>query len=150
MRHWSSFIDALFAAFFSLLPQHKSYEQVPTIDQADLSDPIAVREAHAQADREAWVAIAATRLLREQVRQCYMREGVNHMKNCKELVQVPPDPPRPAYSWLLTRVLLPSGVLSPHPGWQRRLPRLGQAGASHCGGCQSPRAHVDSQNHPTR
>ena len=61
---------------------------MPTIDEIDKSDPVAFREAHAQADRETWVAIASTRLLREQIRECYMREGVNHLKNCKEYVQV--------------------------------------------------------------
>lgn len=53
-----------------------------------MNDPIAVIEAYEQGVRETWVALGGTRLLREQIRQCYRKEGVNHMKNCKELVDV--------------------------------------------------------------
>lgn len=35
---------------------------------------------------ERFVKIEKTKYLREKVEQCYLREGVNHFKNCKEVV----------------------------------------------------------------
>jgi NADH dehydrogenase (ubiquinone) 1 beta subcomplex subunit 10 len=67
--------------------QHREYPRVPGLAEVDRSDPAALIEARHQEARDKWVAIMGTRLLREQLRECYMREGVNHLKNCRELAQ---------------------------------------------------------------
>ncbi|KAJ1930791.1 hypothetical protein EC988_010007 [Linderina pennispora] len=36
--------------------------------------------------REKWVKIMKLRILREKLNECYHREGVNHMQNCRGLV----------------------------------------------------------------
>lgn len=44
-------------------------------------------EAAEQHAREKAIAIEETKILREQVRQCYRSQGVNHLENCKDLVK---------------------------------------------------------------
>mmetsp|Transcript_1925 Transcript_1925/g.4555 ORF Transcript_1925/g.4555 Transcript_1925/m.4555 type:complete len:104 (+) Transcript_1925:25-336(+) len=46
----------------------------------------AFMEAHEQFCRERFVAVEEAKILREQVSECYRREGVNHLENCKDLV----------------------------------------------------------------
>ena len=50
-------------------------------------DPVKFIEAREQRVRERFVNLAEARLLREELKQCYYREGVNHYQNCRELVQ---------------------------------------------------------------
>ena len=35
--------------------------------------------------RERWVGVSQAKMLQEQLNECYMREGVNHMQNCRLL-----------------------------------------------------------------
>ncbi|PVU96911.1 hypothetical protein BB559_002213 [Furculomyces boomerangus] len=35
--------------------------------------------------REQWIKLMETRILREKLEECYLREGVNHLENCREL-----------------------------------------------------------------
>ena len=37
--------------------------------------------------REYWVHVEYMKLLKDEVRNCYRREGVNHYENCRDLVQ---------------------------------------------------------------
>ena len=50
-------------------------------------DPVKFIEAREQRVRDRFVGIAEARLLREEVKQCYYREGVNHYQKCRHLVQ---------------------------------------------------------------
>ena len=67
--------------------QHREFPRVPGKAEVDRNDPAALIEARHQEARDKWVAIMGTRLLREQLRECYLREGVNHLKNCRELAE---------------------------------------------------------------
>jgi len=67
--------------------QHREFPRVPDKAEVDRNDPAALIEARHQEARDKWVAIMGTRLLREQLRECYLREGVNHLKNCRELAE---------------------------------------------------------------
>ena len=51
------------------------------------SDPVAIFEARAMRARERAVAIEQTKMLKEQLRQCYYKEGVNHYENCKDIAE---------------------------------------------------------------
>ena len=51
------------------------------------ADPVKFIEAREQRVRERAVNVAEARLIREELKQCYYREGVNHYQNCRELVQ---------------------------------------------------------------
>lgn len=44
-------------------------------------------DAHEQYNRERMIALEETKILREKLRWCYRREGVNHLENCKDEVQ---------------------------------------------------------------
>ena len=73
----------------------QNYAQVPDFERRegentfvlDRSDPVAMIEAREQRVRERFVAIEEAKILRDQVRQCYYKEGVNHYQNCREIVQ---------------------------------------------------------------
>ena len=70
----------------------QNYAQVPDFERRegentfvlDRSDPVAMIEAREQRVRERFVAIGRQRW-RDQVRQCYYKEGVNHYQNCRKL-----------------------------------------------------------------
>ncbi|GJP54296.1 hypothetical protein CLOM_g15745 [Closterium sp. NIES-68] len=51
------------------------------------ADPVAMLEHREWLVREKMVAIERAKLLREQLKQCYRTEGVNHIKNCSGLVE---------------------------------------------------------------
>mmetsp|Transcript_8566 Transcript_8566/g.21293 ORF Transcript_8566/g.21293 Transcript_8566/m.21293 type:complete len:103 (+) Transcript_8566:78-386(+) len=51
------------------------------------TDPVANINLKEERVRAGWVKIMWARDAREEVRQCYRREGVNHLDNCKEFVQ---------------------------------------------------------------
>jgi NADH-ubiquinone oxidoreductase subunit 10 len=44
-------------------------------------------EARQQLARERAIAASEVKLLHEQLRWCYFKEGVNHLENCKHLVE---------------------------------------------------------------
>jgi hypothetical protein len=50
-------------------------------------DPVKFIEAREQRVRERYVNLAEARSLRDQVKQCYYKEGVNHYQNCRSIVQ---------------------------------------------------------------
>jgi NADH-ubiquinone oxidoreductase subunit 10 len=50
-------------------------------------DPVKYYLASEQRARERQVAYETVRLLREDVIECYRREGVNHYENCKDVNQ---------------------------------------------------------------
>merc|ERR1719384_1175141 len=49
------------------------------------ADPVKFIQAAEQRARERQIAIETVRLLRQDVIDCYRREGVNHFENCKEV-----------------------------------------------------------------
>jgi NADH dehydrogenase (ubiquinone) 1 beta subcomplex subunit 10 len=53
----------------------------------DRSDPVALYEARGQRVRERLIAIEQTKIIREKLRDCYHKEGVNHYENCREIAQ---------------------------------------------------------------
>eukprot|EP00475_Leptophrys_vorax_P023604 TRINITY_DN3230_c0_g1_i1.p1 TRINITY_DN3230_c0_g1~~TRINITY_DN3230_c0_g1_i1.p1 ORF type:complete len:100 (+),score=2.70 TRINITY_DN3230_c0_g1_i1:76-375(+) len=50
------------------------------------ADPVALLEQREWLGREKFVAIERAKIYREQLKQCYRNEGVNHIKNCKAIV----------------------------------------------------------------
>lgn len=51
----------------------------------DTSDPPAYWRKREALTREKWVEVANAKLLSEALSDCYRREGVNHIKNCRLL-----------------------------------------------------------------
>ncbi|EFJ19389.1 hypothetical protein SELMODRAFT_39227, partial [Selaginella moellendorffii] len=47
-------------------------------------DPIAFIEMRDWIVREKWIGVERAKILRERLRACYQREGVNHLKNCRK------------------------------------------------------------------
>jgi NADH dehydrogenase (ubiquinone) 1 beta subcomplex subunit 10 len=65
------------------------FEETPPDDfdpEHPYKDPVAFFEQRDYLAREKWVKIEKTRLVREQLKQCYLREGVNHFSECRSLV----------------------------------------------------------------
>ena len=54
---------------------------------APYSDPVAFIQQREHETRERMIDIEKAKLIREQLRECYRNEGVNHFENCKELVE---------------------------------------------------------------
>lgn len=52
-----------------------------------VADPVMRFDAREQRVRERATAVAHTKLIQQELRECYHREGVNHIQNCKELAQ---------------------------------------------------------------
>mmetsp|Transcript_9825 Transcript_9825/g.29568 ORF Transcript_9825/g.29568 Transcript_9825/m.29568 type:complete len:101 (-) Transcript_9825:557-859(-) len=48
------------------------------------ADPVALIEKRESVTRRKAIDVEKAKLLREQVRKCYLREGVNHFQKCKE------------------------------------------------------------------
>ena len=57
----------------------------PTFDGVDLTDNAAVHSATDAIIREQWIGVKMGRLVRRELRQCYLREGVNHLEKCAHL-----------------------------------------------------------------
>ena len=65
----------------------KDFERDEKGDVLPLSIPPSDRQAAIeQRAREKMVAMAETKILREKVRWCYRREGVNYLENCRKHV----------------------------------------------------------------
>ncbi|BDA46010.1 probable NADH dehydrogenase [ubiquinone] 1 beta subcomplex subunit [Coccomyxa sp. Obi] len=57
------------------------------IDPEDpYADPAALIQHRQHRAREKIVQVEKAKILREKVQACYMKEGVNSMQNCKEVV----------------------------------------------------------------
>ncbi|EIE24286.1 hypothetical protein COCSUDRAFT_28734 [Coccomyxa subellipsoidea C-169] len=50
------------------------------------ADPAALIQQRQHKAREKIVRVEKAKLLRDKVQKCYMREGVNSMQNCKDIV----------------------------------------------------------------
>ncbi|KAJ2518335.1 hypothetical protein GGI11_000724 [Coemansia sp. RSA 2049] len=62
-------------------PARATRENVYTADRLELQDNVDKRV------RAQWVKIMKLRIVREMLNECYEREGVNHMQNCRVLVE---------------------------------------------------------------
>lgn len=51
------------------------------------TDPVGYALSREQRGRERIIAEETVKIVREQVSQCYQREGVNHYQNCKHLTK---------------------------------------------------------------
>ncbi|CAN0096912.1 unnamed protein product [Heterosigma akashiwo] len=51
----------------------------------DNSNMYKLFNAREQATRESFVAIETVKILQHQISECYKREGVNHLQNCRDL-----------------------------------------------------------------
>ena len=58
---------------------------LPTFDGVDALDSGAVQAASDAIIREQWIGVMMGRLVRQEMRQCYLREGVNHLEKCAHL-----------------------------------------------------------------
>ena len=50
------------------------------------TDPVLYYQTQDKWIREYWVHVEYMKLLKDEVRNCYRREGVNHYENCRDLV----------------------------------------------------------------
>ena len=65
--------------------QRQKPQVPPTFDGVDQHDYAAVSAAHDAIIREQWIGVMMGRLVRQEMKQCYIREGVNHLQNCAHL-----------------------------------------------------------------
>ena len=80
---------------FSLIMAGRTFQPVDDFQKSPADktlvlprrDPVKFIEAREQRVRERFVGLAEARKLREEVKQCYYREGVNHYANCRDIVQ---------------------------------------------------------------
>lgn len=62
-------------------------EDVPKLTPEDkYRDPVALLEYREAVARRKQIDVEKARLLREEVRRCYLREGVNHFQSCRQIV----------------------------------------------------------------
>lgn len=50
-------------------------------------DPLVNINAREQRTKEAWIKIMSAREARNDLRECYRREGVNHLDNCSQFAK---------------------------------------------------------------
>ena len=50
------------------------------------TDPVLYYQTQDKWIREYWVHVEYMKMLKDEVRNCYRREGVNHYENCRDLV----------------------------------------------------------------
>ncbi|KAI9501975.1 hypothetical protein GGI25_005672 [Coemansia spiralis] len=62
-------------------PVKATRENFYTADRAELY------ENRDKMVRDKWVKIMKLRIVREKLHECYHREGVNHLQNCRALVE---------------------------------------------------------------
>eukprot|EP00897_Mesotaenium_endlicherianum_P009452 jgi/Mesen1/8535/ME000484S07923 len=66
------------------------FEETPPDDfdpKKPYADPVAMLEQREWLAREKMINIEIAKELRERVKTCYRREGVNHYQKCKKLVE---------------------------------------------------------------
>jgi hypothetical protein len=51
------------------------------------TDPVLYYQTQDKWIKEYWVHVEYMKMLKDEVRECYRREGVNHYENCRDLVQ---------------------------------------------------------------
>ena len=51
------------------------------------TDPVLYYQTQDKWIKEYWVHVEYMKMLKEEVRNCYRREGVNHYENCRDVVQ---------------------------------------------------------------
>ena len=74
------------------VPDRFAYVEEPGRDSngksiVDKTDPIHYRDVMEMRHREKWVRVAQAKIVAEQVEECYMRNGVNHIQVCRPLVE---------------------------------------------------------------
>lgn len=57
----------------------------PTFDGVDYDDTARLKAAQDAVLREQWIKCMMARLVREEMGNCYRREGVNHLEKCGRL-----------------------------------------------------------------
>lgn len=57
----------------------------PTFDGVDFEDNTRLKAAQDAIIREQWVKNMMARLIRDELKKCYYREGVNHLEKCGAL-----------------------------------------------------------------
>uniref|UniRef100_B8LPH6 NADH dehydrogenase [ubiquinone] 1 beta subcomplex subunit 10-B n=1 Tax=Picea sitchensis TaxID=3332 RepID=B8LPH6_PICSI len=55
--------------------------------QNPYADPVAFLEYREYLVREKWIGIETAKILKEKVKWCYRKEGVNHLQKCREIVR---------------------------------------------------------------
>ena len=62
----------------------REFERVPTIEEIDRNDPVAWLRARDQYVRDRWVDRAEIEILRDRLKECNKRQGVNAKFNCQK------------------------------------------------------------------
>lgn len=57
----------------------------PNFDGVDFEDTARLKAAQDAVIREQWVKNMMARLVRDELKKCYYREGVNHLEKCGAL-----------------------------------------------------------------
>lgn len=71
--------------YFEKVPDFRRDSETNNTDVTSLRGYMRT-EAREQFVREKVVAMEEVKLIREELRQCYIKEGVNHLESCKPLV----------------------------------------------------------------
>mmetsp|Transcript_19269 Transcript_19269/g.40453 ORF Transcript_19269/g.40453 Transcript_19269/m.40453 type:complete len:84 (+) Transcript_19269:77-328(+) len=66
--------------------RHHQFPPPPSREEAE-QNPVALLELREHLSRERLVKVEEAKLVREELKLCYRREGVNHIAKCKELAQ---------------------------------------------------------------
>mmetsp|Transcript_5042 Transcript_5042/g.8967 ORF Transcript_5042/g.8967 Transcript_5042/m.8967 type:complete len:87 (+) Transcript_5042:106-366(+) len=64
--------------------KHQEFPPPPSREEAE-ANPVALLELREHLSRERLVKVEEAKLVREELKLCYRREGVNHVSKCKEL-----------------------------------------------------------------
>lgn len=68
-------------------PFHREYPRVPSLDEVDRSDVVALTRAREQWVRDRAIELERVKILRQRVSDCNRKEGVNHMQSCRKEVK---------------------------------------------------------------
>uniref|UniRef100_A0A6U4J2J9 NADH-ubiquinone oxidoreductase 12 kDa subunit n=1 Tax=Hemiselmis andersenii TaxID=464988 RepID=A0A6U4J2J9_HEMAN len=91
-------------------PQASANFKIP--NSGDPSDPMTTFSKREEENRAGWVKIMKARDIRNQLRDCFRREGVNHVENCREFAL--------AYIQAISEPAHPGGVERIRSGMQER------------------------------
>jgi len=64
--------------------QHQVFPPPPSREEAE-SNPVAMLELREHQSRERLVKVQEANIVREELKLCYRKEGVNHVSKCKDL-----------------------------------------------------------------
>jgi NADH dehydrogenase (ubiquinone) 1 beta subcomplex subunit 10 len=66
------------------MTQHQVFPPPPSLEEAE-NNPVAMLELREHNSRERLVKVQEANIIREELKLCYRKEGVNHVSKCKDL-----------------------------------------------------------------